>query len=69
MLNTDAAAPSSRSSAPTRFHSRARLGRETQLAVPDSAYAQILVYRKDLFEKAGLNPPTTYEALRTPPKP
>ncbi|WP_426518985.1 ABC transporter substrate-binding protein [Diaminobutyricibacter sp. McL0618] len=34
-----------------------------QLAVPDSAYAQILVYRKDLFEKAGLEAPTTYAAL------
>ncbi|MGO4533866.1 ABC transporter substrate-binding protein [Leifsonia sp. 2MCAF36] len=36
---------------------------ERQLAVPDSAYAQILVYRKDLFEKAGLKPPTTYADL------
>jgi multiple sugar transport system substrate-binding protein len=36
---------------------------QRQLAVPDSAYAQILVYRKDLFEKAGLNPPTTYADL------
>jgi multiple sugar transport system substrate-binding protein len=34
-----------------------------QLAVPDSAYAQILVYRKDLFEKAGLQPPTSYAAI------
>ncbi|MFG1905622.1 ABC transporter substrate-binding protein [Kribbella sp. NPDC048928] len=36
-----------------------------QLAVPDSAYAQILVYRKDLFQQAGLEPPTTYDTLRT----
>jgi multiple sugar transport system substrate-binding protein len=34
-----------------------------QVSVPDSAYAQILVYRKDLFEKAGLQPPTSYETL------
>jgi multiple sugar transport system substrate-binding protein len=34
-----------------------------QLAVPDSAYAQILVYRKDLFKQAGLEPPTSYAAL------
>lgn len=34
-----------------------------QVSVPDSAYAQILVYRKDLFEKAGLEPPTSYENL------
>jgi multiple sugar transport system substrate-binding protein len=38
---------------------------DTQLSVPDSAYAQILVYRKDLFKQAGLQPPTTYDALRT----
>lgn len=36
---------------------------DRQLSVPDSAFAQILVYRKDLFEKAGLKPPTTYSAL------
>lgn len=35
-----------------------------QISVPDSAYAQILVYRKDLFEKAGLAPPTSYENLQ-----
>jgi multiple sugar transport system substrate-binding protein len=35
----------------------------TQIAVPDSAYAQILVYRKDLFKKAGLQPPTSYAAI------
>ncbi len=33
------------------------------IGVPDSAYSQILVYRKDLFEKAGLEAPTTYEKL------
>ena len=38
---------------------------EQQLAVPSDAWAQILVYRKDLFEKAGLEPPTSYDALRT----
>ncbi|WP_218060896.1 ABC transporter substrate-binding protein [Leifsonia xyli] len=36
---------------------------DRQLTVPESAFAQILVYRKDLFEKAGLQPPTTYENL------
>jgi multiple sugar transport system substrate-binding protein len=35
----------------------------TQLAVPDSAWAQVLIYRKDLFAKAGLQPPTTYAAI------
>lgn len=35
----------------------------TQLAVPDSAWAQVLIYRKDLFKAAGLQPPTTYAAI------
>ncbi|HET7071609.1 MAG TPA: extracellular solute-binding protein [Nocardioides sp.] len=35
----------------------------TQLEVPSDAWAQILVYRKDLFQQAGLQPPTTYAAL------
>ena len=35
----------------------------TQLAVPSDAWAQVLVYRKDLFEKAGLAEPSTYEAI------
>lgn len=34
-----------------------------RLAVPSDAWAQILVYRKDLFAKAGLAPPDTYDAL------
>ncbi len=37
---------------------------DAQLAVPSDAWAQLLVYRKDLFEAAGLEPPTTYEAIR-----
>ena len=37
---------------------------DTQLAVPSDAWTQILVYRKDLFEAAGLAPPTTYESLQ-----
>lgn len=34
-----------------------------QLSVPSDAWGQILVYRTDLFEAAGLEAPTTYEAL------
>ncbi|WP_049559158.1 ABC transporter substrate-binding protein [Nonomuraea sp. SBT364] len=34
------------------------------LAVPSDGWAQLILYRKDLFEKAGLRPPDTYEALR-----
>lgn len=35
-----------------------------QLAVPSDAWTQVLVYRKDLFRKAGLEPPTTYKKMR-----
>jgi multiple sugar transport system substrate-binding protein len=35
-----------------------------QLAVPSDGFAQLLVYRKDLFEKAGLAPPTTYADIK-----
>ncbi|MEV0379153.1 extracellular solute-binding protein [Nonomuraea sp. NPDC050643] len=33
------------------------------LAVPSDGWAQLILYRKDLFEKAGLRAPDTYEAL------
>lgn len=33
-------------------------------SVPFSGWTQLLVYRQDLFEEAGLDPPTTYEAVR-----
>lgn len=36
---------------------------EQELAVPSEVWAQILVYRKDLFAAAGLAPPTTYGAI------
>jgi len=32
-------------------------------AVPSDGWTQLLVYRADLFEEAGLAPPTTYEAI------
>ena len=38
---------------------------EDQLAVPSDGWAQLLVYRKDLFQAANLQPPTTYEAIET----
>lgn len=34
------------------------------LAVPSDGWAQLILYRKDLFERAGLRPPDTYEALQ-----
>ena len=36
-----------------------------QLAVPSDGWAQLLLYRKDLFDKAGLAAPTTYQAIET----
>ncbi len=38
---------------------------DRQLAVPSDAWAQILVYRTDLFDAAGLAAPTTYDTLLT----
>jgi multiple sugar transport system substrate-binding protein len=34
---------------------------EDQLAVPSESWVQLLVYRKDLFDKAGLRTPSTYD--------
>ena len=31
--------------------------------VPSDSWTQLLVYRRDLFEEAGLEPPTTYESI------
>ncbi len=36
---------------------------DTQLGVPSDAWAQLLLYRTDLFEDAGLEPPTSWQAL------
>jgi multiple sugar transport system substrate-binding protein len=36
---------------------------DTRLAVPSESWAQLLVYRKDLFEEAGLEAPTSYDAI------
>ncbi|CAG7572203.1 multiple sugar transport system substrate-binding protein [Barrientosiimonas humi] len=36
---------------------------QESLAVPSDGWAQVLVYRKDLFRQAGLQPPTTYDNL------
>lgn len=37
----------------------------TLLAVPSDAWVQLILYRKDLFARAGLDPPDTYERLLT----
>jgi len=36
---------------------------DTQLAIPSESWAQLLFYRSDLFEEAGLEPPTTYDSI------
>ena len=36
---------------------------DTQLAVPSDAWAQLLYYRKDLFDAAGCAAPTTYDDI------
>ncbi len=48
---------------------------EGYTAVPSDGWTQLLVYRQDLFEEAGLEPPTTFEnilaaieALHNPPE-
>ena len=33
------------------------------VAVPSDSWTQLLVYRKDLFAKAGLAAPTTFQAI------
>ena len=38
---------------------------DTQLAIPSESWAQLLLYRMDLFEEAGLEPPTTYDDILT----
>jgi multiple sugar transport system substrate-binding protein len=36
---------------------------DTPISVPSESWTQLLVYRKDLFDKAGLEAPTTYDAI------
>ena len=67
LINTDAAAKViSDLGAGTFSQTALNLSRDgnTQLEIPSDTWAQILVYRKDLFERAGLQPPTTYDALQ-----
>jgi multiple sugar transport system substrate-binding protein len=37
---------------------------DKQLGVPSDGWGQLLVYRRDLFDKAGLDAPTTYDAIQ-----
>jgi multiple sugar transport system substrate-binding protein len=66
LINTDAAGKVIADLNPATFDKSAlALTRDgsKQLEVPSDAWSQILLYRKDLFQKAGLQPPTTYAAL------
>jgi multiple sugar transport system substrate-binding protein len=63
LIDTDAASAVVKELGADTFSEQAlELTREgdTQLAVPSDGWAQLLVYRKDLFDAAGLTAPETY---------
>ena len=66
LLNPDATAAVIENLGADTFSPRAleltRQGEE-QLSIPTDAWSQLLYYRKDLFEKAGLQPPATYDDI------
>lgn len=66
LLDTDAVADVMRRLDETTFSDKAielTKDGDTQLAIPSESWAQLLYYRTDLFEEAGLDPPTTYDAI------
>lgn len=66
LVNTDAAAAIIEELGADTFSEAAlELTREgdTQLAVPTDAWSQLLYYRSDLFEAAGLDAPETYDDI------
>jgi multiple sugar transport system substrate-binding protein len=66
LLNTDVIADVMETLDPSTFSERAlelTADGDTQLAVPSESWAQLLYYRKDLFDKAGLEAPTSYETI------
>jgi multiple sugar transport system substrate-binding protein len=66
LLDTDTAATVVEDLGADTFSDRAlELTRDgdTQLAVPSDGWAQLLVYRQDLFDAAGLAAPETYDAI------
>jgi multiple sugar transport system substrate-binding protein len=65
-VDTDANAAVVKSLGESTFSQRAlQLTRDgdKQLAVPSDSWAQLLLYRKDLFDKAGLPAPKTYSDI------
>ncbi|MGP3973746.1 ABC transporter substrate-binding protein [Streptomyces sp. 8N114] len=66
LLNTKIPADIVKELGPRTFNANAlRLTADggTRLTVPSDAWLQLLVYRKDLFKKAGLEPPTSYATM------
>lgn len=67
LLDTDIAADVVEALGPDTFSDRALSLTQVdgdQLAVPSDGWAQLLFYRQDLFDEAGLAPPTDYETIR-----
>ncbi|PVG84060.1 bicyclomycin resistance protein [Nocardioides gansuensis] len=66
LLDTESVGEVMESLDPSTFSERAielTADGDTQLAVPSESWLQLLFYRKDLFEEAGLEAPTTYESI------
>ena len=66
LLDTDAIAEVLESLGEDTFSEKAlELTRDgdTPISVPSESWTQLLVYRKDLFDAAGLDAPDTYEAI------
>lgn len=66
LIDVDAVGTAMESLDPSTFSEKAielTADGEDQLAVPSEAWAQMLIYRRDLFEESGLEPPTSYDAI------
>ena len=66
LLDTDAAAAVVESLGADTFSQEALAltsDGDAQLSVPSEIWSQLLIYRKDLFEDAGLQPPETYDDI------
>jgi multiple sugar transport system substrate-binding protein len=72
LLDTEAAASVVESLGPDTFTQRAldltQDPEGQQLAVPSDGWAQLLFYRKDLFQQAGLQPPKTFADIEAAAK-
>jgi multiple sugar transport system substrate-binding protein len=66
LLDTEAAAAVVEDLGPETFNQRAlelASSEERPVTVPADAWGQLLIYRTDLFQQAGLQPPDTYERI------